>query len=303
MIETLSLMLVNAADWIFGWILYLPRDLQLIVVAVSTSTALTLVRKWTTDQEWLHRAAADEIGQNRLRKEALKLGDKDAAKRHQDTVTLIKMKSMKFEGKPLLWALLPVGLLATWAFARLAFIPPQLNQPIEVRAVVPRSAIGQKAHLAPDAGIEVAGNWVQPAVEDRRTVASNTWDAAGTWLGDHIRGLCHGRLAGVAAAQPPRDAAFVWRVIIHDTKPHVLHIRYAGHTYEAPIVAGTRHYEEPSRVFADTPLQSIEVLLPPMRLFNIVGAIDWLCLAPWLVAYLLVCIPAVTILRKILRVA
>jgi len=103
MLETINSLLVHAADWVFGWILYLPRDLALFSVAVLTSASLTFVRKWTTDQEWLHRAVADEARQNQLRKEAKKRGDKEAVQRHKDVVTLIKMKSMRFEGKPLLW--------------------------------------------------------------------------------------------------------------------------------------------------------------------------------------------------------
>ena len=303
MMHPLVLWIVHAADWIFGWILYLPRDLKLLSVAVLTSASLTLARKWTTDQEWLHRAATDEIGQNQLRREARKRGDKEAAKRHQDIIARIKMKSLRFEGKPLLWALIPVALLATWAFARLAYLPPRANQPIEVRACVPRAAIGQRAHLAPEPGIEVAGNWIQPVIEDRRAVSSNTWDTVGRWIGDRARGLCHGKNAALAAAPPPTGGAAVWRVILHDTQPHVLKIRYAGRTYEAPLCAGTRYYEEPVTVFPDAPLQSIEVALKPLRLFDFVGSIDWLLLPPWLVAYLLIAIPFVTILRRILRVA
>ncbi len=142
------------------------------------------------------------------------------------------------------------------------------------------------------------------AVVDSKTLDElglpKKYDSASEIPGEPIAA---GIATGVAAAQPALDGAFVWRVIVHDKQPHVLRLRYAGHTYEAPIVAGTRHYEEPVVAFTDSPLQSIEVLLTPMRLFNFVGAIDWLYLAPWLVAYLLICIPAVTILRSLLRVA
>lgn len=303
MMQALTLWIVNAADWIFGWILYLPRDVKLFCVAILTSASLTLVRKWTTDQEWLHRAVADEIGQNQLRREARKRGDKEAAKRHQDIITRIKLKSLRFEGKPLLWALIPVALLATWAFARLAYVPPRIDHPVEVRACVPRAAIGQRAHLAPEPGIEVVGAWVQPVVEDQRVVSSNTWDTAGLWIGNRIRGLYQGRNAARAASAPVRGGAAVWRVMVHDTQPHTLKIRYAGRTYEAPLCAGTRRYAEPVTLFPDAPLQSVEVALQPMRLFNFVGSIDWLLLPPWLVAYLLIAIPFVSILRRVCRVA
>ncbi len=300
MLEALNLWIVNAADWIFGWILYLPRDAKIFCVAILTSVSLTLVRKWTTDQDWLKRAATDEIGQNQLKRVAKKRGDKEAAKRHTDVVTMIKMKAMKFEGKPLLWSLLPVGLLATWAFARLAFIPPVANHPVEVRACVPRSAIGQKVHLAPEQGVEVVGKWIQPVVEDRRVVTTNTWDMAGLWIGDHFRGLCQGTIAAVTAPAPTLDGAAVWQVIVHDTQPHVLKFRYAGRTYEAPILAGTRCYAEPVTIFQDSPLQSIEVALKPVRLFDFIGDV-WVMQA-WIVAYLLIASLLVPALKHILRV-
>ena len=95
----------------------------------------------------------------------------------------------------------------------------------------------------------------------------------------------------------------MWRVIARDTQPHVLKIRYGGRTYEAPLLAGTRRYEPPFTFFPDAPVQSIEVALKPVRLFDFVGGIDWLFLPPWLVAYLLIAIPFVTLLRKVCRVA
>ena len=72
MMETINAWVANAADWIFGWILFLPRDLSLFTVAVLTSASLSFVRKWTTDQEWLHRSVADEERQCQLIKEAKK---------------------------------------------------------------------------------------------------------------------------------------------------------------------------------------------------------------------------------------
>ena len=300
MMETLNHGMVNVADWIFGLILFLPRDIALFSVAILSSAFLTLVRRWTTDQEWLRRAVTDEERQNQLQREARRQGDLAAAKRHKDVITRIKMKTLRFEWAPLLWALLPVTLLATWAFARLAYEPPRLHQLVEVRACMPRSAIGQMAHLAPEPGIAVAGDWIQPVVEDRRSPPTSTWDTAGLWLGDRLRGLFH---VNRAAAPGLPDGAAVWQVILHDKQPHVLRIRYAGRTYEAAIRAGTPRYEEPSTFFQATPVRSIEVVLNPTRLFNFVGGIDWLFLPPWLVAYLLIAIPLMPILRRVFHVA
>ncbi len=301
MMESLNLELLHVADWIFGWILYLPRDVALISVAILSAIALTLVRRWTTDQEWLRRALADEQRQNQLQREARKRGDKSAAKRHTDVLTRIKMKTLRFEGRPLLWALIPITVLVTWAFARLAYVPPRVGQCVEVRACVPRAAIGQLAHLAPEPGIAVVGEWIQPVVEDRRLLPDTTWDTASLWIGDRFRGLLHG--ANIPVSSTPGDGAAVWNVILHDAQPHQLKIRYAGRTYEAAIRAGTCRYEEPITIFPHAPLRSIEVVLMPTRLFNFVGSIDWLFLPPWLVAYLLLVLPFMAILRRVLRIA
>lgn len=304
MMEALNAWIANAADWIFGWILFLPRDLALFSVAVLTSAALTFVRKWTTDQKWLHRAVADEERQNLLIREAKKRADKEAVKRHKETITLIKMKSMRFEGKPLLWALIPVALLATWAFSRLAYVPPRVNEPVEVRATIPHAATGQLVHLAPESGVDVADGWIQSVVLDNPAAASGLWDEVSFWLSDRMRAAYNtvtGWFHQPPVTPPPPDHVAVWRIIPRDSQPHVLNVRYLDHTYEMPFFAGRRQYEAPVQVFEDSPLQSLEVVLKPVRLFDFVG--DLWFLQPWIVAYLLICIPFVTILRKVGRVA
>jgi len=61
---------MNILDFLFNWLLLLPSDLTIIVTAVLTGTVLTLVRKWTTNQELLGRAAADNQRLSALIKEA-----------------------------------------------------------------------------------------------------------------------------------------------------------------------------------------------------------------------------------------
>ncbi len=39
-----------------------------------------------------------------------------------------------------------------------------------------------------------------------------------------------------------------------------------------------------------------------VRLFGVVPGVDWLLLPPWLVAYLLIAIPFVPILKAVLRI-
>ncbi len=44
MLEAFNTCLVNALDYVFGWMLLLPRDLSLFSVAILTSASLSLIR-------------------------------------------------------------------------------------------------------------------------------------------------------------------------------------------------------------------------------------------------------------------
>lgn len=292
--------MVRVADHLFGWILFLPRDAALCCVAALSSAALTLLRRWTTNQEWLRRAQADEIRQKQLHTEARKLGDREAAQRHADVMIRIKLKTLRYEIRPLLWAMVPITLLVTWAYARLAYVPPRLRQVVEIRATLPHAAMGQLVHLTPEPGLAIAGDWVQPVGEDHAVSPATAWDQASLWLGDNIRELFRVTHDPV---RPADDGVAVWSLIALDTQPHRLKIRYAGSTYEVPFCAGTRRYADPVTIFSDSPVRSVEVVLTPTRLFDFVGSIDWLFLPAWLVAYLLIAIPAMMAMRRLLRIA
>ena len=56
MFNALNDVIVNAMDYVLGWILYLPRDVQLFLVAILTSAILTFSRLFSTDQPWLRQA-------------------------------------------------------------------------------------------------------------------------------------------------------------------------------------------------------------------------------------------------------
>ena len=148
-------------DGLFGWLLYLPRSLVLIVVALITATLITVVRKWTTDQDRLRRAAADTRRLNELVRLAKAEKDKDTLARLRATKGQIGVLKLKAEGWPLVAYLVPLGLLATWAYYRLEFYPPRPNETIQVTAFLPKSAEGDVAHLVPQPGLRAANGWVQ----------------------------------------------------------------------------------------------------------------------------------------------
>ena len=41
---------------------------------------------------------------------------------------------------------------------------------------------------------------------------------------------------------------------------------------------------------------------PPLRLFGVVPGLPWLALPPWLVAYLLITLPAASLCKRFLRI-
>ncbi len=291
MLEALGNFIVSAMDLLLGWALYLPRDAMLFAVAILTSAILTFVRLFSTDQDWLRRAAADRKRLGELARQARRRGDKQARKRHKATLLMIKTRALRFEGKPLLYAVVPIALLATWCFSRLAYEPPGPGETLEVRAYLPTSAIGGFAYLVPREGVQAEGGWVQPVVKDCPLPAASWWDAFNarttSWLG----------------MQPALEGVSVWRIKADGrSQPPVLEVRYAGRTYRKELLVGTRRYAPAVQAYQGAPVQCIELAMRPVKLFGIVGGIDVLYMPAWLVAYLLIAIPFVVILKRLFRI-
>jgi len=289
MLETLNNVIVEAMDYVFGWMLLLPRDVMLFAVAILTSAALTFVRIWTTDQDWLGRAAADKKRLGQLLKQAKRDKDKDAKQRHKLMVNMIKIRSLRFEGKPLLVAIVPVALLGTWAFGRIAYVPPQAGETIEVRAYLPTSAIGGRAHIVPVKGLESEGGWTQRVVADTYPEPQTAWERMNRKLTDWC------------GMNPPLEGVAVWKLKAPQAAGRYrLKIRYAGRTYGKDLLVGSRHYASALDIPAGGPVQAIELAMKPVRLFGFVG--DLLFIPGWILAYLLIAIPFVFILRPIFKI-
>src|SRR4051794_30724863 len=111
-------------DILLGWLLRLPSDAQLCIVAIGSAAIITIVRARTTDQDLLRRCRDDKTRLQVLMREAKAGQDRLAVKRIRATLGLIALKQVRQEGQPFLVSLLPIALLATWAFHRLEFHPP-----------------------------------------------------------------------------------------------------------------------------------------------------------------------------------
>lgn len=292
MIEMLNDWVVWATDYIFGWVLYLPRDLALFSVAALTSFVMVVVRKWSADQGWLKRADDDAIRLNQLTAIAKKEKDTESVKRYQQTLGLIKMRSMKQEGPPLLWALLPIVLLATWCFSRIAFMPPKAGEWVTVTAHTGTAAIGNIAHLVPAQGVKVKDGWIRPVQDEKVAPAANWWERGDEWLQQKM-----------GTAVKPEGAA-VWTVSAPaNDKPYDLQFVYDGHVYKAPLLVGQKRYESQLVTYgADCGIQAIEFGLTPLKLFGFLPGISAFALAPWLLGYLVIVVPLALLIKKVLHI-
>jgi len=298
MLDAINDFVANGMDYVLSWILYLPRDVQLFLVAILTSSLMTVVRLWTTDQEWLGRAHADVKRLGELIKQAKRDGDKEAKKRYKSTVTLIKLKGLRFEGKPLLWAIIPVALLATWCFMRLSFEPPKTGKEIEVRLFTPKGDIGSTPHLLlPEgSGLEV-DSAAQTVVPDEPMKYEGFWDrGVNEWVGQRMRWLPW-------YGQPALGGVAKWKVTptTEGDQTHVLTFVHGGKTYEKELRTGGRFYPTSFQLYDDK-VQGVEIVMKPTKLFGIIGGIDWLVIPGWLLAYLLIVIPFVSIIKRVFRI-
>jgi len=289
--EWLNNVLVRVMDPALGWLLWLPRDMALVAVGVATSLVLTLTRKWFTDQDWLRRADADRKRLKLLIRNARKDNDMEALKRYRQTMAQIQMRSMKCEGRPLLLALLPVALLAAWCFARLGYAPPGDGEEVTIKACFAHSAVGCVTHLAPTDGIDSAGGWVRAVEPDRPPEIRGWWRGVNAWVQQRL-----GRT-------PALQGAAVWTIRAKARpEPYVLRIVFAGDIYACEFLAGDKRYAPTSRAFASGPVRSLEVQLRPLKLFGVVPGLDCIGVPPWMVAYLLIALPCVTLCRRLFAV-
>ena len=269
MLELWNRLSLGGFDVLLGWLLALPTDVAIFAVAIGSALILTGVRVFTTNQNMLRRAAADKQRLNVLIRQAKQARDKLAVKRYRTTKSMIAMKTVAAEGKPLLVSLLPIAMLATWCIHRLEFHPPRDGESVRVHFYTPVSAIGSIMHLVPEPGLSADDGYVQ---EIEAGSYNNVPQGVATWM--------------VRAAKAGA--------------PYPLTFRYKDETYRHDLLVGQRAYS-PAFIMPSEHVAS-ELKLRPVKLFGIVPGIEALLFPPWLVAYLIIVIPFVFIAKKVLRV-
>lgn len=262
---------LKAMDFLVGGLLHLPSDLCLLLIAVGTATLMVLVRRVTTNQEFLRQAEADRKRQKQLVRQARRRKDKDAVKRHKSVRLLIAAKSMKYELLPLLVAILPIAMLATWALNRLGHHPPEPGEEIVAAAYLPVSAAGRTAFLRPADGVALAGQ-------------SDSW----------------ARRVEAVTGEGPAHGLATWRISAEQAVADRTLVFALKGTYEHPFRVGGP-VAPPAVVNHESGVVT-ELRLHPVKLFGVVPGIPWIEFPPWLVAYLVVAVPCVPLLKRVFRI-
>lgn len=270
MLTALNDIILIIANPLLGWLLWLPTDVTLIIVSVATATVLTLARPLTTNQDLLRRCHHDKRRLRQLIKEAKRNKDKEAVRRYKSSLTVILMKTLKSEGRPLLLAIVPVAILAVWCFFRLEFHSPKAKDTIPIHAYFPISAAENAVHVVPQDGVTAEDGWVKEIV------------------------------AVTDPAEGPPHGMATWHLYAEaNPEPYVLEIRYRTGTYTKRLLVGQRTYAPAVEFYPKgAPVICSEVGMKQVKLFGIVPGIPSLALAPWLVAYFLIAVPSVPLIKR-----
>jgi len=243
---------------------------------LGTSLMMTLARRWFTNQERLHRCKNDLGRLKALKKIAKKAKDKLAVENNAGTVGLVKMIQMGAEGRALLFSIVPVALLATWAWQRMAYIPAPADKPLAIRAYFAPSALDRLAWLCPAPGLQLAdGNYVQRV----RSIASDP------------------------AKPDSKDPMAVWNIkaspSVHDLD---LCIQIGDQVVHHPCQIGLSTYATPIVEHTDGPIITTEAVLVDPKFLGILPGFSQYGFGSWLIAYVILASIFVPLLRKVLKV-
>jgi uncharacterized membrane protein (DUF106 family) len=275
-LETLNSIILQVGDPLLSWLLYLPRDAALLIVALGTALILTVVRVFTTNQNLLGRCKKDKARLKQLMREARKSGDKDAVARYRATMAQIGMRTLRAEGKPLLASFVPIAIVACWCWARIAFLPLTSEEPVGVKAYFAVSEIGKLVHIIPQEGIEADNRWI-------RAIERNV-DKDGREVDN-----------GVAR----------WKLSCRQRDgQYVLQIRYNGRIFEKNLIVDGRRYAEPIMFYEDDVVLCSEIDMADHEYhpLNIIPGVPQLFLPPWIVGYLIIVVPLSFLLKPLLRI-
>lgn len=262
--------LLSAMDLILGWLLYLPRDLALLVFALGTALLMTLVRRFVTNQDLLHRCASDLRKLNVLKRKARSNRDHETLGRLRSTAAMIKGMQLSADMRVLSVVLIPVAILAIWASERLDYFPPRVGDTLVIRASYPISSVDRVTHLVPIPQLTMSSNAI--------TLVSATSDS------------------------PPNGEA-TWRIQPTSAGKYSLTIRHLGESVEHPFRVGETIYDPPTIQHPGHRLWQTELLLQRYHPLGWSLGTAWHGLPPWMMGYLILTLILVPMLKRGLNIA
>ena len=261
--------IVRIVDYPLGWILWLPRDLSLLLFAAGTAVLMTLARRVVTNQDRLQRCGQDLQRLKQFMREAQQTQEKTHVQRLRRTIGQIKGMQLAADMRVLVVVLIPVAALAIWATARLDFLAPRVDHDLVIRAHFPLSSIDSLTHLVPASGYELKS----PAIQ----VIQAESDASGC--------------VAQWTLHPTTAANDLPIVIRHRHESAIHHLTVGRATYLPPVQ--THPHER---------LTTTEVLLPRYHPLGIHLKSETIGLAPWMIGYLLLTLLLVPAFKRLLRV-
>lgn len=274
-------------DALLGWMLRLPSELAIILLALLTAGLMVLVRPLVTNQDLLGRVDRDNRRLKQLRRDAKTLGDGEAMLRYRATGNTLSVRKLSAEMAPLVIVIVPVAMLATWAMTRLEFHAPAEDETVEFVAYAPLSAAGELMHIVPEPGLDAVNGWVQSV--EVRSNSPGTWDKFMVWL----------RLAEPRTPEP--DAVVRWQLKGKaNAEPYKLLVRFRDQSIERELLIGQAIYAPPLGVDDKDPLITTQTMLRPVKFFGIPGLAEWM--PSWLIGYLIAAIPLMFLLKWTLNI-
>lgn len=251
-------------DVLLGWLLWLPRDAALVLLALILVLLALGLRRLVTDPVLLRRIRQDQRRLKELIRQARVDRDASAQARYRRTAGAVALLRLRQELRALAVSLIPLALVVTWAAERIHLVPPAANEPVEFSVWLPSSAVGEVAHLVPEQELQSPGGWVRTVEQARR------------------------------GARPRGTAQWILPAPASD-RPYRLTVRFRGQSWDHPVLIGQRRYG-PTRKIHGADVET-EIRLREYRPFGIGGGGR---LPPWLLAYLALAASAYPLLKWLL---
>jgi hypothetical protein len=262
----LERLLTQAGDLLFEGMLWLPRDLTLLLLAALLIALLLGLRWLLADRDTLRLLAADEHRVRNLQAAARSAGDGAALCRHRRVRRLLAARRARLEMVPALAGLLPALFVLHWGARRLEFLPLRTGEPVVIEATFGASAIGRPAHLVPQESLSAEPAWI------RMIEPADDFEARGT---------------------------AEWRVSGGSSGKITLMLRHPGGSLPIPLELGTGRYERPMIRHEGDVITHVQLLR--YRPLGVVPPLSWPGLPAWVIGLLLLTVPGYLATRRLLR--